>query len=712
MLIALEAKPWWTPTREMAAKDDILWQLPEVYVMHHAGVFKFPYPLNPLFRGRDAELTRLAEALLGEQHRTVAVLPAIEGTGGVGKTQLAIEFAHRHRDAFPGGVFWLNMADPAAVAPQVAAAGGPSGLDLPGSSGLDFEAMVAAVRRAWNEPVRRLLVFDSLEEPQVLRDWRPTDGGAQVLVTTRRGVWVPHGGVQPVPLQALARHESVRLLLTPRHGEQVEIVLADPALAADANAICEQVGDLPLALALAGTYLEQTPDCSLGGYRARLAASLLEQRRVETEPEETVLTHHAQPVAATIALNYHQLDLAETGDHLALRLLQHLAQLALAPIPRRLLVRLADRNPNDERHGAEVDALVRRLAALRLVQVLSEGEVVIHPLIAAFVRHQDVTDQASVAWAAARLSDEVYTIDLLDYSLRGAPYLPHLLHLARHEKHVAATQAALLQQHLGYVLRAQGNFHGARPYYERALAITEQVQGPEHLDTAHGLTSLGSLLQAQGDYHGARPYYERALAITEQVQGSQHLDTIQSLDSLGLLLQVQGDLPGARVHYERALAITEQMHGPQHRDTAQCLRRIGLLLHAQGDLHGARLYYERALAITEQVHGPHHPQTARDLDSLGLLLRGQGDFHGAHLYYERALAIYEQALGRKHPETARSLIHLGLLLQAQGDLDAARLHLERAMAIYSRRFGKQHARTQAVEYILATLDERRESREE
>lgn len=98
-----------------------------------APAFQVPYPPNPLFRGRDAELQQLADALLGEVGGAVAVLPAISGTGGIGKTQLASDFAHRHRAAFPGGVFWLSMEQPELIASQVAAAaGGPGGLDLPG----------------------------------------------------------------------------------------------------------------------------------------------------------------------------------------------------------------------------------------------------------------------------------------------------------------------------------------------------------------------------------------------------------------------------------------------------------------------------------------------------------------------------------------------------------------------------------------------------
>ena len=94
-------------------------------------------------------------------------------------------------------------------------------------------------------------------------------------------------------------------------------------------------------------------------------------------------------------------------------------------------------------------------------------------------------------------------------------------------------------------------------------------------------------LRAQGDPAGARSCLERALAIQEQVLGPEHPKTAKSLSDLGALLQVQGDLAGVRSCLERALAIQEQVLGPDHPETATSLSKFGTLLWAQGDLAGA-----------------------------------------------------------------------------------------------------------------------------
>ena len=263
--------------------------------------------------------------------------------------------------------------------------------------------------------------------------------------------------------------------------------------------------------------------------------------------------------------------------------------------------------------------------------------------------------------------------------------------------------------HLGYLLRVQGDLAGARPYYERALAIYEKALGPDHPDTALSLNNFGALLNAQGDFAGARPYYERALAIREKVLGPDHPDTALSLNNLGALLDEQGDLAGARPYYERALAIREKALGPDDPDTATSLNNLGYLLYAQGDLAQARPYYERALAVLEKTLGPDHPDTALSLNNLGYLLRAQGDLAQARPYYERALAIHEKALGPDHPDTALSLNNLGALLQAQGDLAGARPYYERALAICEKALGPEHPDTARspnnLGYLLQVQDD-------
>ena len=208
---------------------------------------RMPLRQNPLFVGRAADLRALARTSRG---KTVATgqTAAIIGLGGMGKTQLASEFAHRYGQFFAGGVFWLSFADPAAVATEAAACGGPGALSLhPEFHTLPLIDQVQLVQAAWQSPLPRLLVFDNCEDEALLAQWRPPHGGCRVLVTSRRASWEPSLGVQLVPLGILQRDESLALL---RH-HRPDLSTDD----ADLKAIAAELGDLPLALHLAGSFL-------------------------------------------------------------------------------------------------------------------------------------------------------------------------------------------------------------------------------------------------------------------------------------------------------------------------------------------------------------------------------------------------------------------------------------------------------------------------
>jgi hypothetical protein len=195
--------------------------------------FQVPYQPVPLI-GRDEVLAELADLLTGD------ALVAIIGMAGVGKTVLAAAFAHQRQAAFPGGIFWLNMEQPDLIAGQVAACASPGGLDLLDFPALSFDERIARVRAAWNSPLRRLIVLDNLEDPDLLGRWQPTGSGARVLITTRCDDWPRY--VRRLRLPVLLRSDSIELLLGARAadlGVPCETLTGDAAERDAAAAICD-----------------------------------------------------------------------------------------------------------------------------------------------------------------------------------------------------------------------------------------------------------------------------------------------------------------------------------------------------------------------------------------------------------------------------------------------------------------------------------------
>lgn len=206
-----------------------------------------PVAPNPNFTGRDHELQSLAREIMeyaGEALTAVGIISTISGMGGVGKTQLAAEFAHRYGPYFPGGVQWISMAEIASVESNIARCG--LRMDLtPTYANLTQPEQVALVQQVWEGPEPRLLIFDNCEDDDLLAHWRPKTGGSRLLVTSRQGSWNPGMGVRPLYLRTLSRPSSITLLQK----------FAPRLTAEEADAIAAELGDLPLALHLAGSYL-------------------------------------------------------------------------------------------------------------------------------------------------------------------------------------------------------------------------------------------------------------------------------------------------------------------------------------------------------------------------------------------------------------------------------------------------------------------------
>jgi tetratricopeptide (TPR) repeat protein len=637
-----------------------------------------PLPPSADFVGRVEELRTLAGLLCdGGGTATVAVgqIAAATGLGGIGKTQLAVAFVHRYGYRFPGGVFWLDCGDPELIADFVAACGGLQGMNLPGFEALSRPEQIARVRAEWRKPIPRLLVLDNVEEVEVLRQWRPPSGGCRLLITSRRGDWPTWMGVQPLAVGTLPRPESLELLCRPqlkpapstglRAGQQAETcpLYHDPA----ANELCDLLDDLPLALHLAGCYLAHYGhEVSAAEYLEDLRGQLLKHPSLRRAAGDVPSpTGHEQNVEATFRVSYRRLDPADPTDALARRLFLLAGHCAPgAPIPRDLLRRAWPKETAEDKH-LFTDAL-RRLADLGLFQPAGDGDYQVHRLLAGFARGVGAEEEAEAAGTLAQaVAEMAYEANRSGLPARMMPLLPHLRQAAATAESDSELAAALYTN-IGYHLHTVADYTGARPYYERALAIHEKVLGGEHPDTATSLNNLGYLLRAMGDLAGARPYYERALAIREKVLGTEHPDTALSLNNLGALLQAMGDLAGARPYYERALAIREKVLGGEHPHTALSLNNLGVLLQDMGDLAGARPYYERALAIHEKVLGGEHPNTAFSLNNLGTLLYRMGDLAGARPYLERALAIHEKVLGGGTPRHGQQPQQPGLSVPGHG----------------------------------------------
>ena len=649
-----------------------------------------PLGPNPHFVGREDELRALETNLRAGSATAIGQVAAATGLGGIGKTQLAVEYAHRYGPRYWGGVFWLDMEDREAIPSQVARCGGPEGMALPAFEALSLEEQVARVKKECEKATPRLLIFDNVDDSKIVDEWRPVTGSCRVLITSRRTDWPSSLGLAEVRLATLPRDEAIELLCKGRPE-----ALEDEEEAKAANAICDTLGDLPLAVALAGAYLESYKhDVSLTQYVEQLRQQpVLESAALVDFVQDPSPTDHVQSVAATFETSYGRLDPEDEADLLAMRLFHLASHFAPVSIRRDLLLASAglDLERADEQRLSG-DAL-GRLVRLGLVQEEADGRLLLHRLLGEFARHHPAPGQSEeeawegVAKTVLRFAQEENETGL-PATLTGE--LPHLRHLAARGDKRGWGEAGDLFNELGYHLLMVGSYREALGNFERVLEIMEAAHGPGHPNVATAVNNLGLVLGDLGDLKGAQEKFERALGIDEAVHGPEHPLVAVVVNNLGMVLQDLGDLKGAREKLERALGIDEAAYGPDHPAVARGVNNLGRVLYDLGHLKGAREKFERALGIDEAAYGPDHPDVATDVNNLGSVLQDLGDLEGARANYERALAIDEAVHGPDHPAVARGVNNLGLVLQDLGDLEGERERFERALEIDEATYGPDH----------------------
>jgi tetratricopeptide (TPR) repeat protein len=530
---------------------------------------RLPRAAHPAFVGREDALKTVAKALKGDPNGDPAPVVVTIGPDGIGKSQLAVEFAHRYGQYFRGGVFWLSFTSEEAIPTEVAQCA-----PLPeAGGGMDLDTVTQQVVQSWQEPLPRLLIFDNCNDEALLARWRPPRGGCRILVTARRQVWKPMPAMVSLSLQPLTRSRSIELL---RHFR--------PAIAEDeATAIAAELADLPLALQLAGAYLR----------RYRLVSEVTYLARLQTQTDR-----QSTPLARAFSTTYGQLNPIQAIDRQALALLQRAACFAPGEvIPRALLATTAGDAPD----MLAVEVALGQLVELGLLEERPEpaGGLAIHRLVAACIPR---SDEARAAVEETMLS-EAWRLNESGYLRAMFPRRPHLMTVTAAAMARGDERAANLASEVGYHLNALGQYHQAMDYYHRALAIDARLSGPDHPDIAISLNNLAELSLSIGDTAAARPYYERALAIQEKALGPDHPETAISLNNLATVLEKLGEDQAARLLYERALAVHEKTLGEDHPHTATSLNNLAGLLRIMGDTEAAQLLSERVRTIHEKNAG-------------------------------------------------------------------------------------------------------------
>jgi hypothetical protein len=636
-------------------------------------VWKVPLR-NPRFTGRDGMLAELRRRL--HSGEATLVVQALYGLGGVGKTQLALEYAHRFAADYDL-VWWVDAEQPVLIREQLAALA--ARLDLP--SGPTVADTVDRLRTELRGRDRWLLVLDNAERPADVAGCLP-GGAGHVLITSRNPGWGALG--ERLEVDVLTRAETIALLRAriPALGEEL------------ADKLAAELGDLPLAAAQAAGYLEQT-DLPPADYLRRFRT-----RRTSLLARGEVLGY-AGRLDTAWALSLERL---RDQDPAAVQLLELAAFLAPEPIPLALFTGHPELLSEPLRGiAADPDALADTVGALvgySLARRSPDGFQV-HRLVQAVIRHQlprehqQATAQHVVALlAAAHPGNPEDPATWPGY----AQFVPHVLATTMLGDHSSAHRQLVLDT--ASYLETRGDIFGSRAVAEPVLDRWRDALGLDHPDTLTVASRLTLDLIQLGEAQPAHILGEDTLQRSRRVLGPDHATTLWTAATLTDALTAMGEAEPARALGEDTLQRSRRVLGPNYATTLRVAAILTGVRTQLGEAEPARALGEDTLQRSRSALGPDHPTTLLAATTLIYALVRLGEAEPARALGEDTLQRSRSALGPDHPTTLLVATLLAFALLRLGEAEPARALAQDTLQRCHRLLGPDRPTTLAAAAAL------------
>ncbi|NBM17548.1 FxSxx-COOH system tetratricopeptide repeat protein [Streptomyces sp. GC420] len=684
-------------------------------------------PRNPYFTGRSTVLDRL-RAGLGAGNTSVKPFPqTLHGLGGVGKTQVALEYAHRFKADYDL-VWWIESEQEGGIASSLAELARRLELRVGDSVSEAAEAARAELTTGSRLP-RYLLVFDNVEDPEGARRWFPR-GQGHVLITSRNKP--PAAQAEGLEIDVFTRAESVEHLRRRVGGMSRE----------DAARVAEAVGDLPLAVEVAAAWLAET---------ATPVDTYVRQLQEQTTRALSVTTAAGYPKEVGATWNISITRLREQS-RAAVRLLELCAFFAAEPISMSLvdseaMIRALLPFDPDLRDSYMLGKVIQSLRRFALAKVdPADNSIQVHRLVQAAVRSElsaeaaeETVHEVHRILAAARppedeINDPVnwpkfeviwphlgpsqvegcreekprqLLVDRVRYlwkrgELEAARTLAERLHeswrssLGEHDP-----QTLDLRFQLANVLRSQGKYQEALRLDEETLQRQTEILPAGHPHTLITGGSLAADLRAVGRFQEALERDKQIYEGFRTIFGDQHPRTLVAANNLAVDYRVTGDAERARQLDEETLERRVPMLGERHPYTLVTKAHLARDLREVGDYPGSVAMLEEVMDVFQEVLNPDLPETLRHAKSLAVSLRKAGRAAEAMRLTQVTYDRYLERYGPGVPDALACALNLAADHSAAGDKEKARDLTVGVLEGYRGLFGEEHPFTLACLNNLA-----------
>ncbi len=664
--------------------DSLQWNLPP---QHHQ------------FVGREKLLEKIHEELqiklpMPEQknktHNTEYPIGVFSGLGGVGKTQLALQYLN-----YPYSLkAWFYAENLDQLRNQYLEFAKFIGCKEENPS---FKSALSYIKNWLSNHPGWLIVFDNVNSYEEIMDFLPEEGGS-IILTTRQRNWP--NTFKIINIDVMTEEESIKLI------ESVAHIKFEKNEVPEVKELVNILGFLPLAMAQASAYMRQN-SVSVGTYLELYKAHEQELLLDQTLPLGT----RSLPIEVTWKVNFDAILKESKTDNqppLALNILMACAYMSPEKIPRNfLLTWFKETYPNWSSDELLFPKLISQLWKYSIINKDDHGNIMIHRLVQAVIRHRHrlAIDKADIYFKPLTL--EWYNkllksihiefqreTNALEDEARRRDLLPHLKSLVKHYDELWLHQSQ--PTHVGDVLcdiadimlNQMYNPKAAKPYYERGLNIQELYYGSDHPEVVRSLRNLASVYRKLGDYHKTKLIFEKVLSIQEKKYGKNHPNVAADMGNLGFAQRLFGNYQVALNLLESALSIQEQHYGSNHLALIPTLGSLAIVHYKIGHYEKAREILERSISILEPYYGKYHPKIAYCLRDLGFVHAMVGDPKKAIDLLNQALSIQVQHCGNDNPTTAFTLRDLGFSYYVAKDLDNAQLTLEKALLIQENNYEK------------------------
>jgi tetratricopeptide (TPR) repeat protein len=616
-----------------------------------------PYPRNEGFVGRESFVGELHKPLLERraQSPSTVLCQVMHGLGGVGKTQLAVKYAHDFA-AEDDRVAWIRAETPSTIALGFSDLADKFLLGQ-GQEPARLDEKSRALRDWLESPAsgQWLLIFDNVNSQEDLRNYLPTRGAGHVLVTSRRTHWP--GYFQTIELPVFERDESIRLLQ--RGPKQYDPVYADR--------LAEALGDLPLALAQAVSYIAQS------GIAINLYLDLFKVRRSELLKRGDPPDDYQCTVFATL-----ELAMSAIGSGDADGLLGILACLAPDSIPRFLL----DRVFKDPLRLADALAAMGKYSLLKA----DEQAIHIHRLVQAVafdrtpLERRNRVIELAVALLACEYPRDSNDVNRWDACRSLQPHADQSLSLAREHGIRLAEEAGGLLENVGIFNDCAGLFDIARRYLLDGLECFRSVFQTAHPDIFKCLVNLGVNASRRGVPREAKEYLDQALETIKNCTtfGPNDLLVAQCLvNSANAVLNLNRP-DDAETFIIKAHTILDAIPGPHHEVRGAARVALGSIA------------FRRAVTVPPL---PDEDPIARAHRALRMQIVSGQRVAEANIHYQAGIDHFVSAFGAESFDVATASVGLSKSLYVSGNFETAKIKLKGAIAFLRARVGDLHPTT-------------------